>query len=270
MEYPDYRYQKKRVKKLSSRHRAKVIGKSLCGRSIFAIYIGSNACPPLIAAGFHGSEYLTVSAALRFAEECEESAVIVPCVNPDGTEISLRGAQAAGGYEPFVSYALHGDYWQANARGVDINRNFNADWQNVKKRERQAGIFIPCASRYGGSRPESEPETIALTRLCRSHRFSRVLALHSQGREIYWDFGDCTPPDCRSLAESMGEVSGYKTAEPEPLAAGGGFKDWFIQAFRRCGFTVEIGLGKNPLPLGDFETEYPRIRALLQVFVNGG
>ncbi len=99
---------------------------------------------------------------------------------------------------------------------------------------------------------------------------SRVLALHSQGREIYWDFGQHTPRESLPLAQKMSVVSGYRVASPEPMATGGGFKDWFISRFHRCGFTVEMGLGQNPLPLRDFEAEYPLVKAILLTFLHGG
>ena len=67
----------------------------------------------------------------------------------------------------------------------------------------------------------------------------------------------------------MSAVSGYAVSSPAPTATGGGFKDWFIAAFHRCGFTVEMGLGKNPLPPEQLATEYPRVKALLDVFVRG-
>lgn len=257
--YPDYEFLRKSVRELSAKFRVFTIGKSVCGRDIFALSSGCAKNCPLIAGGFHGMEYLTVLAALRFAHELDfdKSVCIVPCVNPDGTEIALHGETEEE------------RRWQANARGVDVNHNFNADWENVKRREHEAGIFCPGATRFGGDFPESEPETRALTNLCRRSRFSRVLALHSQGREIYWDFGDCTPKECKTLADKMGEVSGYAVASPEPLATGGGFKDWFIQTFHRCGFTVEMGLGQNPLPLSDFEGEYPVVKRILNTFLSG-
>lgn len=264
---PDYLFQLNAVRRLARQYRVRVIGKSLCGRSIFALFRGSGAPCPLLAAGFHGMEYLTVLAALRFGQEYRGNSVcIVPCVNPDGTEIALHGAAAAGHWRGFVAATDAAPHWQANARGVDINHNFNADWKAVRRREREAGILRPAPTRFGGVRPESEPETRALTRLCRQTPFCRVLALHSQGREIYWDFGACTPCQSLPLAETMAAAGEYQTAAPEPLATGGGFKDWFIQAFHRCGFTVEMGMGKNPLPLADFPQEYPRVKAILDVF----
>ncbi len=109
-----------------------------------------------------------------------------------------------------------------------------------------------------------------MTALCRQRNPSRVLALHSQGREIYWDFGQHTPRESLPLAQKMSVVSGYRVASPEPMATGGGFKDWFISRFHRCGFTVEMGLGQNPLPLRDFEAEYPLVKAILLTFLHGG
>ena len=48
-------------------------------------------------------------------------------------------------------------------------------------------------------------------------------------------------------------MSGY-AAEDTPYAAGfAGYKDFFLQDFRRPGFTVEVGRGVNPLPPTDFE-----------------
>lgn len=257
MNYPYYCEQVRRLLEISAKRRLKIysIGKSVCGRDILAIDIGHSVCRGLVVGGVHGTEYLTVLAALKFADEYAANPdglrlTVVPCLNPDGTEIALTEKV----------------YWQANASGVDINHNFDADWQNVKRRELELGISSPSSSRYGGEKPESEPETRAIVRLCERVRYERVLALHSQGREIYWDFGKNTPKCCLVLAEKMAKVSGYKVANPEPIATGGGFKDWFIERFHRCGFTVEMGIGKNPLPLSDFESEYTRVRRLLNVF----
>lgn len=277
---PDFKTQCEIIEQIIRRYpcvHQSVIGKSLCGRNIHSLKIGlGNPCY-LICAGFHGTEYLTVLAALKFAcdaaEMCQSgklsSVIIVPCVNPDGTEIAVNGFASAGTYSRCAKHICKDkDLWKANARGVDINHNFDACWQQVRKREISLGITGPACTRFGGCSPESEPETQAITSLCNRISFKRVLALHSQGREIYWDFGSHTPKQCLALANRFASVSGYKVASPEPIATGGGFKDWFIQRFHRCGFTVEMGLGENPLPLSDFETEYPLVKAILTEFVS--
>lgn len=106
-----------------------------------------------------------------------------------------------------------------------------------------------------------------MTALCRRHRFRHVLALHAQGEEIYWRYGNRTPPQSHLMAEVMAVSSGYTAAEPTGLASHGGFKDWFIEETGRPGFTVECGRGKNPLPLDDFEPLYERLREMLAILL---
>ena len=276
MMIPDYRNQVKSLNEICARFglRKRVIGKSLCRRDIFAVTAGGGGRRCLLVGGVHGTEYLTVSAVLRFVAEYAEhpggmTLTAVPCLNPDGTEIALHGFSRAGRYASLAaSVCGDRDRWKANARGVDLNHNFDADWQRLREKERSLGINAPACTRFGGSRPESEPETRALVRLCEQTRFERVLALHSQGREIYWDFGRRTPCRCLLLAQRMAEVSGYTVASPDDIATGGGFKDWFIERFHRCGLTVEMGKGENPLPLSDLAAEYPRVRSILKVFTD--
>ena len=252
--------------------RVRTAGRSLLGRPIYALEIGRSANPLLIAAGTHGQEWLTCLLALRFAEmllraqeengplwlaesrSVTRSVLIVPCVNPDGTEIALRGPAAAGDNAALVASLLTGstDDWNANARGVDINHNFDANWEALRQLEIESGITGPAPRRYGGEAPESEPETQAMVALCNARLPRMLLALHSQGREIYWRYGDTLPPDSRVLAELFSAASGYRLSDNAGLASFGGFKDWFIAAFNKPGFTIEIGAGKNPLPLTDF------------------
>ena len=264
------------------------IGKSLCGRPIYAYSIGSDQSKTLYAGAFHGMEWLTSLILLRFLEKCAISIeknrdilcfrmydflkakglCIIPCVNPDGVEIQLKGSSGAEKNKRFVdSVSKDTSHWQANAGGVDINHNFNAGWKKLKRLEIKNGITKPAPTRYGGKAPESEPETRALTKLCRSVDFERALALHSQGREIYCSFGKHTPVLSFRLASVFSQASGYNIAFPEDIATGGGFKDWFIDSFRRPALTVEMGMGENPLPLSDFESEYEILRKILSLGV---
>ena len=72
-----------------------------------------------------------------------------------------------------------------------------------------------------------------------------------------------TMPFTGSLSPVMASVSGYAVAQPQGLAAHGGFKDWFIESTGRPGFTIELGKGENPLPLADFESIYGKAREML-------
>ena len=60
----------------------------------------------------------------------------------------------------------------------------------------------------------------------------------------------------KALGEEFARVSGYDLADTPYSSSFAGYKDWFIQEFRRPGFTVEAGLGENPLPLSQFPTIY--------------
>lgn len=262
------------------------IGKSLCNRDIHYLKIGSYNNPALFVAAFHGMEWLTSLLVLEFTNSISESIynnkpirgvkiedflnrrglVIIPCMNPDGVEISINGAKNACRYEDLVNRLMnYGStvHWQANARGVDLNHNFSAGWYELHKLEEENGITGPAPTRYGGPAPDSEPETRALVDFCRKINFRHAIAFHSQGEEIYWKYGDKTPPESEAMGLEMAKLSGYRLASPEGLAIGGGFKDWFIEKFARPGFTVEIGKGKNPLPISDIVPIYSTLESML-------
>lgn len=265
------------------------IGKSVMGREIIALKIGKATEYVLIAAAFHGLERITSAVALRFAERLcdavlysgtvadisarkaltDRGVIIVPMVNPDGCEIAIHGEKACldGCTKIKRLCGGHFEEWNANARGVDINHNFDAGWQNLRQIEEEAGIFGPGPRRYGGPHPESEPETVALTQLCTKVHMSHVIALHSQGEEIYWHYGDNTPDRSEHIAKVMSAVSGFTLAEPTELASHGGFKDWFIEKYGRPGFTVELGRGTNPLPARLLPDLYASAEELLMLSV---
>lgn len=265
--------------------KVRAIGTSLCGRSIDAFSLGNEDEQVLMCGAFHGMEWITSLLLFRFLESlchgvktgegirginvdrflARRGIIVVPCVNPDGVEISLNGECAAGRYEQVVENIAAGraHRWQANAAGVDINHNFSADWKHLHKREIESGITGPSLTQYGGQMPESEPETRAITDLCRHNNIRHAIAFHSQGSEIYWDFGASTPKRSRRMAEVMASSSGYTLSSPSGLAVGGGFKDWFITEFSKPAFTVEVGNGRNPLPASKLGEIYNQLEEML-------
>lgn len=283
----DYYKRKKVIDSLCEKYKflkRVAIGKSCGGKDITALKIGSAGEYCLFAAAFHGSERITSTILLMFIEElCEAIAnngflegldvnkalsgrgvIFVPCVNPDGCDISLLGEDACGPLKNNLSKLCKNDFthWNANLRGVDINHNFLAGWKELREKEIKMGIYGPGPTRYGGSKPESEPETLALTELCRKISMRHVIALHSQGEVIYWTYGDKRPVRSQRMVEIMATSSGYAIDTPVGIAQGGGFKDWFINEFNRPGFTIELGYGENPLPAKDALEIYLRVREM--------
>ena len=90
-----------------------------------------------------------------------------------------------------------------------------------------------------------------------------VLAYHTQGRVIYWQFGDIEVPGARELGERLAQVSGYTLEDTPYESSFAGYKDWFIKVFRRPGYTVEVGEGENPLPISQFDQIYQENLPLL-------
>ena len=265
------------------------IGKSCMGRDITALKIESEKEYVLFTAAFHGSEHITSNILLMFIEDfctayeksgslCginikkalgNRGAIFVPRVNPDGCEISIRGALGCGENAEKIYKMCGGDFthYNANLRGVDINHNFDAGWKELHQLERKNGILGPAPTRYGGERPHSEPETLALVELCERKNIRHCMALHSQGEVIYWNYGNKTPARSRKMAEILASSSNYALDVPISIADGGGFKDWFIEKFQKPGFTVEIGKGRNPLPAESAESIYNQIKEMLTLYI---
>jgi g-D-glutamyl-meso-diaminopimelate peptidase len=65
------------------------------------------------------------------------------------------------------------------------------------------------------------------------------------------------PPESQVIAAEFERVSGYRAVQFIDSFAG--YKDWFIQEFRKPGFTIELGSGINPLPLSQFDEIYEEV-----------
>jgi len=185
----------------------------------------------------------------------------MPMVNPDGVDLVLNGLQRDNPfYDQLIEWNNQStDFsrtWQANIRGVDLNHNYDALWERYKEIAEREGYNRPGPTRYPGPFPESEPESKAVADFTRSHNFRLVLAYHSQGEVIFWNFENLAPPEARSIGELFARLSGYRLEELYGLASYAGYKDWFIQQYRRPGYTIEVGMGTNPLPISQFDEIY--------------
>lgn len=261
------------------------IGKTVLGRNIPAFSIGAKQGAVLYVGGFHSTEWLTVLTLFKLLEDISQTYVnnenlagidiiesietkgiiIVPCINIDGQELIANGFKSAGDFKKEVEKISKCDLsrWNANIRGVDINHNFDAGYELVKEMEIKNGITEPAPRQYGGTCAESEPETQALVKLCKQYDISRVIAFHSQGEEIFYHYGENTPPHSKTLAQIFATSSGYEVLEPTGMASHGGFKDWFIEKMCKPGFTLELGKGENPLPVEQFPEIYDKILEMM-------
>jgi g-D-glutamyl-meso-diaminopimelate peptidase len=247
---------------------ADVVGKSVMGKNLYVLRWGQGPKSLFANAAMHANEWITSPLLMRIVENMLESlnhggeiggwdAVqlfervsfwFMPMVNPDGVELVQRGMQAAGDYHSSVLQANGGSadfrLWKANIHGVDLNDQFPAHWEI--ERDRRC-VETPGPRDYPGAYPLSEPEAAAVAAFTNAHDFRMVFAFHTQGEEIYWNYRDYEPPRAERLAMSLAKASGYEAVKLSDSDAG--FKDWFIQDWRRPGFTIEAGKGVNPLPM---------------------
>ncbi|MFZ7133624.1 MAG: M14 family zinc carboxypeptidase [Eubacteriales bacterium] len=258
-----------------------LIGRSVLGKNLYYIRLGRGPEEVFYNGAHHSLEWITSVLLMEFIENFsraysegssirgynvndiwnESSIYIVPMVNPDGVDLVLEGLNENNPYyNQLIQWNDTGlpfsQVWQANIRGVDLNRNYPASWEEGKAQEASFGVDGPAPTRYGGSYPLSEPESQAVAEFTRGHDFKLVIAFHTQGRVIFWRYLDMNPPRALEIGERFAEVTGYQLEEVYPEAAFAGYKDWFIETYNRPGYTFEVGLGTNPLPISQFNTIY--------------
>jgi g-D-glutamyl-meso-diaminopimelate peptidase len=258
-------------------------GFSVLGQPLHLFRTGSGKTHLLVHAAMHANEWLTSFALLRVLERyssalvgCERelaelewlqscSIWAVPLVNPDGVQLVMDGADEFSATLRSQLLAWNGGNrnfagWKANIRGVDLNDQFPAGWEQEQAR-RSGQAPGPGPRDYVGVAPLVEPEALALAELTERVQFAAVLALHSQGEEIYYNYRNLEPDVSLTLAQSMASASGFRAVALQDSDAG--FKDWFIGQFRRPGFTIELGNGHNPLPWKDLPVITEQLAAIL-------
>lgn len=102
----------------------------------------------------------------------------------------------------------------------------------------------------------TEPESLAVYNFTLSNNFKLVIAYHTQGEEIYWKFQNFNPPNSFYIGTRFSKASGYKLSTTPYNSSFAGYKDWFIQDYNKPGYTIEAGLGENPLSLSQFDKIY--------------
>lgn len=229
-----------------------IIGKTLFGRSMYALKCGDGSPVGIAQYAMHGREYITAKLAIEHFKRgvARGSVWIVPLVNPDGALLSEIGLSTAA--KPQWEYLLDingkTDFslWKANGRGVDLNVNFAAHWGKGTK-----NVFSPSSENYVGEKPFSEPESRALQVFTKKIRPDYTVSFHTKGEEIYWRFFQSKIRQKRDkeLAEALSSVTGYPLKDAKGSA--GGYKDWCVQSLKIPAFTMEVGKDEYTHPLGE-------------------
>ena len=139
---------------------------------------------------------------------------------------------------------------------MDLNLQFPAGWEQAKQIKYSQGFDKPAPRDFVGYGPLTEPESKAIYDFTLWHKFNLVLAYHSQGEIIYWKFQNYNPPNSLYIGQQFSKSSGYSLEDTPYDSSFAGFKDWFIQNYNKPGYTIEVGLGENPLPISQFDKIY--------------
>ena len=263
--------------------RSEVLTTTAFGRPIRTLVIGNGSRKVLYTAAHHANEWITAPLLLKFTEELASAIqnggtiyrtdatalaatatiYMVPMVDPDGVDLvtgaieprqpEYEAARRLADQYPMVPFPSG---WKANLLGTDLNLNYPAGWLQARENKFSQGFTRPGPRDYVGRSPLNQRETRALADYTEVIDPELVLAYHSQGQVIYWQFEDYVIPGASELGQRFAEVSGYDLADTPYESAFAGYKDWFIQQFRRPGYTIEVGAGENPLPLSQFDQIY--------------
>ena len=263
--------------------RTEVLTTTAFGRNVRTLVIGKGERHVIFSAAHHANEWITTPVLLKFVEELAEGIKTggniygipaktidqyvtihtVPMVDPDGVDL-VTGAIEPGSEEyelaqrmaEFYPSIPFPDGWKANLKGVDLNLQYPAGWLQAREIKFSQGFTRPGPRDYVGAAPLSQREARALAEYTEDIDPALVVAYHTQGQVIYWQFGDYFVPGARELAEEFARLSGYAVEDTPLESSFAGYKDWFIKYYRRPGFTIEVGMGENPLPIGQFDQIY--------------
>lgn len=257
-------------------------GQSVMGKPMQLLTIGVGRTQFFYNAAFHANEWITTPVLLKFLEDygkaystgetifgtsaralySSTTLFVVPMVNPDGVDLATgalnsgRYFEQARGYSNNYPSIPFPTGWKANINGVDLNLQFPAGWEKAREIKFAQGFTSPAPRDFVGSGPISQPESLAIYNFTLRHRFRLILAYHTQGKIIYWKYDDYNPENALEIGRQLSEVSGY-ALESTPYSSGfAGYKDWFIQNYNLPGYTIECGIGSNPLPISQFDEIY--------------
>lgn len=193
---------------------------------------------------------------------------LVPMVNPDGVTFAQMGMIGIRSPElrAFIQTmpgAQDPTRWKANARGVDLNKNFPVGFCCQNETGTIAYSGLPASEAYPGLSPLSEPETQAVAAAASARHFDYGISFHSFGNAIYWDCG-LTPeikPRTYALAFYVSSLTGYRMGTPG--TPHGLDYNYLNHALKIPTITIETGGVACPMPYAQFDKVYRSTRDVL-------
>lgn len=262
----------KKLEEYKNRFEIREIGETLYKRKIFAVErnLSGNFATAIFVCSIHARENITTDLVCRMIDDGlfddinEFNLSFIIMANPDGVELCLSGLRSVLESERKRLFEINGksanfSLWKANARGVDLNNNFDADFKRVIN-STKAG-----SSGYAGEFAESELETRAIVEYLNRKNPFIVICYHSKGEEIYYNYFQnelCLKRD-KLIAERFSKSTGYIIKNPEKSSSGG-LKDYVVQKLKIPSLTIEVGNDclEHPIRKGHLEEIYERHKSI--------
>jgi len=192
-----------------------VIGQSVDGRDIVAYHYGTGDTELLFVGGIHGGySWNTALVGYELMDYLEKnpSAVpenlrvtVIPVMNPDGLE-KLVGTTGVFTKEDALASNIDSKTARFNAHVVDLNRNFDCDWQSTGTWQSQ--------SVDGGDAAFSEPEAAAIRDYVAAHTPAAAVVWYSSAGGVF--ASSChngVSSETRTLTNLYADASGYTAYE---------------------------------------------------------
>ena len=188
---------------------------------------------------------------------------VIPVQNPDGYQYTHTN-------ERLWRKNLRdndGDGVITNNDGVDLNRNFGENWG----RDDEGSSGLTSSNTYRGPSPNSEPETQAVTRFMKRHKFKFAISYHTFGNLILYPLGwqvqtpsfddgiflaQAGTDDNPAIFDSINNVGYDPGVSADLYITNGDFTDYAYGALGVPGYTVELTDG--------FGFQFPADDGLLQ------
>lgn len=190
-----------------------IIGKSVEGRDITAYHFGGGDTELLFVGGIHGGyEWNTVLVANELMSYLKKNpsvvpvnvkVTVIPVLNPDGLNKVVGTA-----FDSFSQADIPASEEQViagrfNSNNVDLNRNFDCDWQSEGKWQNKKVS--------GGNSAFSEPESVAMRDYVKTSKPSAVVVWYSAAGGVF--ASSChngVSAETNTLTQKFAEASGYK------------------------------------------------------------
>ncbi len=209
-----------------------VIGKSAGGNDIMAYHYGTGDTELLFVGGIHGGyEWNTVLVAYQLMDYLKANpelvpenvkVTVIPVLNPDGlkTTVGTTSRFSVSDVPSSQDKLVAGRF---NGNNVDLNRNFECDWQAVGKWQNR--------DVSGGTAAFSEPESMALKNYVDGNKPTAVVAWYSSAGGVF--ASSChngVSTGTAALTDLFAKASGYKAyQEFDFYEITGDMVNWFAK-----------------------------------------